>query len=70
MTKSQALAEARRRWGKYAWVKREAIPSQFDRYNAWYEVGHLDTVLITDGAGSSWEEAFADADRREKGEGT
>lgn len=66
MTKSQALAEARRRWGAYAWVSRQIMYDYTPRY--WCKVGDVDTVLITRGMGTTWEAAFADTDQREKGE--
>ena len=62
MTSEDALQEARRRWGDYAF----AIEVFED-----YEVGKTspppikDMVISTYGRGDSWEAAFADADRKE-----
>jgi hypothetical protein len=65
VTQSEALQEARRRWGDFGFARiapyvyrpRKALPP--------YSVGRADKAVY--GAGDSWEAAFADADRREKG---
>jgi len=64
MTKAQALAEARRRWGPFAIVFR--LPNGTHRVRA--ERGAV--FYKEAGEGISYDAAFADADRREKGEGT
>ena len=65
MTKREALAEARRRWGKYAWVRYERGGWRYADC-PWYQVGEIDTVLVVKGESNTWEAAFADADRRKK----
>lgn len=60
MTQEQALAEAKRRWGKRAdawWFERGDPAWRF------YMVANAAETQY--GCGQSWEAAFADADRRE-----
>ena len=65
MTSEEALLEARRRWGDYAFA--------VEVFEEDYEVGKTspppikDMVISTYGRGDSWEAAFADADRKENG---
>jgi len=69
MTRRDALAEARRRWGHTAYVWIDDLGGRHQ-----HVVGPGRNVPI--GAGDTWEAAFADADRRErrkagrKGDGT
>lgn len=71
MTRAQALAEARRRWGPEAF----AMPY---RHRPLVMVGIIvpakdlttgepTTAHVQKGEGHSWEAAFADADKREGG---
>lgn len=65
MTKREALAEARRRWGRSAYtVSTNPVLAQRFGVRASYHVGF---VGMERGTGNTWEAAFADADRREKG---
>jgi hypothetical protein len=56
MSEEEAVVEAKRRWGVYA--------------KAWVGFGGKCCVRsghgVKGGVGNSWEEAFADADRRQK----
>lgn len=81
MTRAEALAEARRRWEcgldrGDAWRKSITSPGVFDRkIIGWrYFVGAVVSppwatvpYRSAKGEGPSWEAAFADADRRERG---
>ncbi len=59
MTKSEALAEARRRWGPTAYIVRRITQ------NYRYEVGTAPYQNDKQGySNKSWEAAFADADAR------
>lgn len=64
MTKQEALTEARRRWGPYALVI-EHGPQSYDRMCRGLTHG-VGLKSICFGNGTSWEAAFADADRRAK----
>ena len=66
MTDSQALAEARRRWGRRAIVIHfEArIPQWAMPYAVGVRKGWIDNEIL--GYGMSWEQAFAAADERER----
>ena len=65
MTKSQALAEARRRWGAEAFAYE---PDDWSpRYRAGYPPPSLQFIPFTAGNsfwGNSWEAVFEDAERR------
>ena len=68
MTKAQALGEAQRRWGLGAYVS--SSPSRFftkspepPRMTRFVYARYRGIIM---GRGLTWEEAFADADRREK----
>lgn len=63
MTKRQALAEARRRWGKSAAVKENLDGA---KHQAKCKVGIASWIWSPRGQGDTWEEAFADADRGAK----
>jgi len=71
MTKSQALAEARRRWGSRAYAKEQPYitPSFYVGVPSGRRIVNLQFPSPC-GAGDTWEAAFADAERREKGKGT
>jgi hypothetical protein len=57
MDDETALTEAKRRWGPGAWID--------DELSSRHEVGYVDdTAEVIMGSGATWEEAFADADRR------
>jgi hypothetical protein len=72
MTEKQALAEARKRWGKDAVVRcnlKHPVP------NWRYAVGHAFDFgigfkggFMIEGDGASWEEAFANADKGSVGQ--
>lgn len=55
MNKKQAVAEAKRRWGDKAEVRRDG-----DRYTVGWKVG--DVGFSVEGQGATWEEAFGAAD--------
>ena len=62
MTKTEALQEAKRRWGEHAYVRAEtgAVSGRFS-------VGFCEGVLFfVKGRGETWEEAFAGADSHAK----
>ena len=73
MTQAEALQEARKRWGMngQAWRKnRRSSPKNLIHGTTRYFVSGFARADIGDrkyGSGESWESAFADADRREKG---
>jgi hypothetical protein len=57
MDDEAALTEAQRRWGPGAWIDYEL--------SSLHQVGYVgDTAEAIMGSGATWEEAFADADRR------
>jgi hypothetical protein len=57
MDDETALTEAQRRWGPGAWID--------DELSSRHQVGYVgDTAEVIMGSGATWEEAFADADRR------
>lgn len=57
MDDETALAEAQRRWGPGAWID--------DELSSRHQVGYVDdTAEVIMGSGATWEEAFADADRK------
>lgn len=59
MTQSEALQEARRRWGKLA-------TAEYSRVREEYVVApSFDTRWENVGMGDSWAAAFADADKKE-----
>lgn len=60
MDKKEAKKEAKRRWGETALVS--AIPSLYP--GCFVEAS--ESLLSQWGEGETWEEAFADADRRER----
>ena len=68
MTRSEALAEARRRWAARADEVRlsafrpRGLPARLS-IRLPSEAGYLETI----GSGQTWEAAFADADRRAGG---
>jgi hypothetical protein len=66
MTDSQALAEARRRWGRRAIVIHfeACIPQWAMPYAVGVRKGWIDNEIL--GYGMSWEQAFAAADERER----
>ena len=64
MTMTQALKEARRRWGKTASVACDLRHKKYYVFGACSEDGPEDPLR---GIGKSWEAAFADADLMEKG---
>ena len=74
MTKRDAFAEARRRWGPLGWVGlKRWVPSLSGPRPFMRVVGVIDPNGFIQDFGqaaikSTWEAAFADADRREKGE--
>lgn len=59
-TQEQAQAEARKRWGRYAFVQRYSEPEEFI-------VGHYyaEPRTIHGHSDDSWDAAFADADRKQ-----
>lgn len=64
MTSSEALSEARRRWGPAGEVREHPgdLPPEF-------QVGVMEEgMFVRKGRGFSFEEAFADSDRRAGGE--
>jgi hypothetical protein len=61
MNHSEASAEARRRWGLFA----RAEEPKAGCWDAMRGVCALYVKSLNVGSGSSWEDAFADADRRE-----
>lgn len=70
MTQREALAEAERRWGKNAAIKRVKRPTLGPRgtiYIGTHRVGviRLGLFFSAQGDGSSWEEAFMKADKKE-----
>ncbi|MFH1609539.1 MAG: hypothetical protein ABID40_02800 [Candidatus Bipolaricaulota bacterium] len=73
MTQREALMEAVRRWGKNAAVhraKRSAKGPRGTIYVGTHRVGviRLGLFFSIQGEGSSWEEAFAKADKKESAE--
>jgi hypothetical protein len=57
MDDETARTEARRRWGPGAWID--------DELSSRHQVGYVDeTEEVIMGSGATWEEAFADADRK------
>ena len=61
MNKEQALVEARRRWGKYAYVKEFAKPRKLTGATKW--VGHhMGGFFMVEGWGTTWEDAFEHSD--------
>ena len=71
MNKSQALAEARRRWGATAHIVdtnvtiRGLLPL---RFCVGFVMSEHPQEFHVSGRGDTWDAAFADADSREKGE--
>lgn len=67
MTRAEALAEARRRWGTNAWVKstRSGEPELYAVGD--YVIRKSPVRNLRGSAFFSWEAAFADADRRAGG---
>jgi hypothetical protein len=64
MTREEALQEARRRWGPRAIVRdMKRYPELGPRFNV-FRTGEQ---VGPEGEGETWEEAFADADRRAGG---
>ena len=65
VTRSEALAEARKRWGTMARIEK-AVSSGNGHYLAtFYRVGGgMAHHLAVFGEGKTWEAAFADAERR------
>ena len=61
MSGSEALAEARRRWGDHGHAVEH--PTERAPFIVW-ESDSLWHPTTSQGFGSSWEAAFADADRR------
>lgn len=59
MTRTEALEEARRRWGPEADVRLGVLVGQWINHVVCGPRGLM-------GNGKTWEAAFADADRREK----
>lgn len=70
MTNHDALAEARRRWGREAWAHEWYRPAPTDGEGdiRCFEVGYdgPGDIWITVGVGETWDAAFANADRREQ----
>ena len=68
MTKREALTEARRRWGKQAYVREERTTSLHPPYLVGVMYGRIDPPdrCRALGMGDTWEAAFADADQRQK----
>jgi hypothetical protein len=66
MTDSQALAEARRRWGKKAIVlhMEASVPQWAMPYAVGVRKGWIDKEIL--GYGMSWEQAFAAAEEGER----
>jgi len=66
MTKRDALAEARRRWGPQAYVRVEASTLLHKPCLVGYMYGRIDPPDRARclGHGNTWEEAFQDAERR------
>ena len=63
MSDQEAAREATRRWGKHGFVKHR--PKATDLGLKPYAVGKRDGVLFVSlGEGTSWEEAFAEADQQ------
>ncbi len=61
MTDAEALQQARRRWGREAYIREQK------GYFGCFKVGVKDGVLFRPkGQGRTWEEALAWADRNEK----
>lgn len=81
MTRQEALAEARKRWGPKGWVSTfyedaSMVPDGEEPLQQ-QEVGllvvewdddhvHASEEFLVKGSGDSWEAAFLDADRRAK----
>ena len=61
MTRTEALTEARRRWGREAYVH-DAHSEYYTALSVGAHGGHP----IIKGCGSDWEAAFADADRHQQ----
>lgn len=72
MTKTQALKEAKKRWGKHAAVKDsgKARQSEDGKHTFWrFDVGRIALpdffpMFEVMGSGATWEDAFTEADRR------
>jgi hypothetical protein len=64
MTNSEALQEARSRWGEMATVTEVDIRTYQDENKRFWVSSSVFPTLAVVGRGSSWEAAFADADRR------
>ena len=63
MTRADAQETARRRWGAAAGIRHRLGSSWPDPFE--YAVGRRDGLSFEAlGEGATWEEAFADADRR------
>ena len=69
MTKTEALAEARRRWGSKANVFYQVPPRYSGLPKRRYFVARPEDAQFGNatGFGDTWEAAFEDADQREKG---
>ena len=61
MTDKEALAEARRRWGPFGWAEMTRPGNWEHSLGKTHAVGRKSLTL---GAWTSFEDAFADADRR------
>jgi len=69
MNDKQALTEAKKRWGKYAAVRRDQPSTKFPN-RLTHTVGFIALGLLFDvkGQGTTWEEAFANADSKAQSE--
>ena len=66
MTKREALAEARRRWGRFAELHcTDAVSQIIYGVFAPVETAPNQYHMRLQGRGYTWAEAFADADRRD-----
>ncbi len=78
MTNSQALREAKNRWGKNSKIERMVLKKTYARQSKKaknvdieYRVGMIQvrpvwgSVFVVKGIGQTWEDAFKDADRKQ-----
>lgn len=65
MNDKQALTEAKKRWGKHAAIRRDPPSAKFPN-RLTHVVGFIALGLLFDvkGQGTTWGEAFADADSK------
>jgi len=65
MTQTEALQEARRRWGVNVFVQAVDMTTALKTTWHYYILERTPGLTTSIGSGNSWEAAFADADRRE-----